>query len=379
MSQSKNSTLRGEENETISGGEEQSSRAGGWKVLAFIILCTITTILDKRSPRPSTASMEQQGNNSKGRQIEPKLTYVRLMQFLKSAQFWGNIALILIQVALFALFHLVEYHDKAGGGSLAIRIFGTLLIVGILLYAAATKVGFALIIIIVMGLVFAIAVSTVAVPEDGNKGLGWIMGLTIFQAGNLLIAWWASTKIKRTPENNSGAAENAQTEAQLTRRARNYSWINLIVGVLGASIAVVPILEIRSARSMGSAELYGNVFMAFLSLAGFVMFLSRFCWMRRARNYGYQVTDNPDDYTLERTTFLAWLLLVIVLAVQYCTGRSIVDFGLETVGGWIIALAFWTPIVSIVGSSWGKLKAKNPNGNKAVWPCRWSRVKEVKA
>lgn len=322
--------------------------------------------------------MEPQGDNTKGRRVEPQLSFEKIIQFLKSAQFRGNVALILIQVALFALFQLVEYHDKEGGGSLAILIFGTLLIAGIGLYIATTKIGFALIINIVMGLVFAIAVSTVAVPEDGKKGLGWIMGLTIFQAGNLLIAWWASTKIKRTPENNSGAIENIQPEAQLTRRARIYSCINLFVGVLGASIAVVPILEISSARSMGGAELYGNVFMASLSLAGFVMFLSRFCWMRRARNYGYQVTDNPDDYSLERTTLLAWLLLFIILAVQHCTGRSIVDFGLETVGGWIIALAFWTPIVSIVGSSWGKLKAKNPNGDKAVWPCRWSRVKEVK-
>ena len=297
---------------------------------------------------------------------------------MKSAQFWGNVALILIQVALFALFQLVEYRDKEGGGSLAIRIFETLLAVGIVLYAATAKAGFALLISIVMGLVFAIAVSTVALPEDGKKDLGWIMGLTVFQAANLLIAWWASTKIKRTPENNSGAIETVQTEAQLTRRARIYSWINLIVSFLGASISTAPILEILSDPAMGTAEKIGNVFMASISLAGFFIFLSRFCWMRRARNYGYQVTDNPDDYSLERTTFLAWLLLFIVLAVQFCTDRSISDLGLETVGGWIIALALWTPIVSIVGSSWGKLSAIKPNGDKAVWPCRWSKVKEQK-
>lgn len=166
-------------------------------------------------------------------------------------------------------------------------------------------------------------------------------------------------------------------ESLLTKRARIYSWINLIVSALGFSIATVAILRMCT-YSIGSAERYGNGFMAFVSLAGFVMFLTRFCWMRKARHYGYQVTDNPDDYSLERTTFLAWLLLLIVLIVQHCTGSSISDLGLKTVAGWIIALAFWTPLVSIVGSSWGKLKATNPSGSKAVWPCHWFKVKEVK-
>lgn len=312
--------------------------------------------------------------------------FEKLVQCLKNKQFWGNAALILIQVALLVLFQLVEYYDKKDDGCLAIDgflvigAFVFLLVVGVVLYAATTKVKFATAIIVYAGFALTIIFLVSGRPENGEKGIGWIMTLALIQTVNLGISWWASTKIKRTPEDNSGSVENTQRETQLTRRAWIYSWINLIVSFLGASIATVPLLRIFHIIShtcpIGGAELYGNVFMAVISLAGFVMFLSRFIWMRKARTYGYQVTDSPDDYSLERTTLLAWLLLLLVLTVQYCTGKNIGDLGLGTVGGWIIALAFWTPLVSIVGSSWGKLKAISPNGEKAVWPCRWSDVKE---
>ena len=387
MCQSKISPLLGKESKTVPGKEEQSSRVSSWWALVFIILCTITTILDKRTPVPSMASMEPRGDNPKENRVGSKRSFEKLIQSLKSAQFWGNFSLILIQVVLFAMLQLAEYYDKVGGGCLVVSTLFVLLVVGVVLFIVTARVDFPSIIFLVQGLVLTIAIlnfgrpdstensgaSTAEQPGAGENGLSWILFLIVFQTVNLGLAWWASTKIKRTPESNSGAIENAQTEAQLTRRARIYSWINLIVSLLGASISAVPILEISNNPSMGTAERIGNGFMAFISLAGFVIFMSRFCWMRRARNYGYQVTDNLDDYSLERTTFLAWLLLFIVLTVQYCTDRNISDLGLETVGGWIIALAFWTPIVSIVGSSLGKLNAINPNGDKAVWPCRWSK------
>lgn len=378
MDKSNNSSLPKREEKTVSGEEGQSSRAGSWRALAFIILCTVTTILGKRTPYPSVCSIEAQGKNLKEEEDETENLGKVRDALSRNPQRWGNVALLLIQVALFALFQLVEHYDGERGGHLAIGTFVALLAVGLALYAATTKVEFALVVIFFMGLVFTVGVLTSAISESGKEGLGWIAILTGFQAANLFIAWCASEGIKRTSESNSEAFENVQLEAPLTRRVRNYSQINLIVSFLGASIALVPILEISRSSDMGSAELYGNGIMAFLSLVGSAMFLDRFFWMHRARKHGYQVTDSPDDYSLERTTFFAWLLFVIVLAVQYFSHKSIGDFGLGTVGGWIIALAFWTPIVSIVGSSWGKLKATAPNGDKAVWPSRWSKVKKVK-
>ena len=100
--------------------------------------------------------------------------------------------------------------------------------------------------------------------------------------------------------------------------------------------------------------------------------------MRRASKCGYQVTDNPDDYSLERTTFFAWVLLAIVLFIEALTPISLSDLGIKTVGGWIIALAFWTPIVNVIGSGWGKLKATKTNGDKIVWPCSWGMNSDVK-
>lgn len=176
----------------------------------------------------------------------------------------------------------------------------------------------------------------------------------------------------RKPESSSEVVEKVQTEALLTGRARNYSYINFFVAACGFSIFAMEVCHM-CASPAGSVERYGSGFAAFLSLAGFAMFLSRFFWMRRVSIYGYQVTDNPDDYALERTTFFAWSLLSIVLFIENVLSISLGDFGIKTVGGWIIALAFWTPIVSIVGSSWGKLKATNPNGDKAVWPCNWGK------
>lgn len=70
------------------------------------------------------------------------------------------------------------------------------------------------------------------------------------------------------------------------------------------------------ASPAGSAEQFGSGFAALLALVGFAVFLTRSCWMRRASKCGYQVTDNPDDYSLERTTFFAWVLLAIVLFIE---------------------------------------------------------------
>lgn len=53
MEKSENSFLSGKENETVPGGEEQSSQTSSWWPLTLIALCAVTTILDKRRRHPS--------------------------------------------------------------------------------------------------------------------------------------------------------------------------------------------------------------------------------------------------------------------------------------------------------------------------------------
>lgn len=225
MGQSKSSPLLGTENKTVLIEDEQSSRAGSWWALAFIALCTITTILDKRTPVPSTASMEPRGDNPKEEWVGSKCSFKKLIQSLKSTQFWGNFSLILIQVVLFAMIQLAEYYDKVGGGCLVVSTLFVLLVVGVVLFIATARIDVPSIIFLVQGLVIIIAilnfgqpdsaensiVGTAEQPEPGEKGLGWILILIVFQTFNLGLAWWASTKIKRTPENNFEVVENVQT------------------------------------------------------------------------------------------------------------------------------------------------------------------------
>lgn len=181
------------------------------------------------------------------------------------------------------------------------------------------------------------------------------------------------TELESGPE----VVEKGQTESPLTGRARNYSCINRLVALCGFFIFVIEVCHMFASPA-GSAEQFGSGFAALLALVGFAVFLTRSCWMRRASKCGYQVTDNPDDYSLERTTFFAWVLLAIVLFIEALTPISLSDLGIKTVGGWIIALAFWTPIVNVIGSGWGKLKATKTNGDKIVWPCSWGMNSDVK-
>ncbi|RUP98830.1 hypothetical protein D8M32_08245 [Corynebacterium pseudodiphtheriticum] len=80
---------------------------------------------------------------------------------------------------------------------------------------------------------------------------------------------------------------------------------------------------------------------------------------------GYQITNDPDAYSLERTTFLAWILLFVFTIVSFWG----VDLAPKAVTETITTLILLTPIFSIFGSSWRKLKAIKLNGDKITWPC----------
>lgn len=170
---SQNSCLLGEEDTTVPGWEESAPQVDDLLRLVFKIQCFIIIIRDKQDP-----------------------------------QTVGNVALILIQVTLFALFQLVEYYDKVGGGCVVISILFVLLVVFVLLFIATARIDFPSIIFLVQGLTMTIVIpnfghpdsaensgaSTAEQPGAGENGLSWIWILIGLQAVNLWLAWQASKK-----------------------------------------------------------------------------------------------------------------------------------------------------------------------------------------
>lgn len=184
-------------------------------------------------------------------------------------------------------------------------------------------------------------------------------------------------------ENPVDTVESGKKNIPLKGRVKAYFWINYCVAFLGFGISILAGLEL-SARPTDSEGTWTYAAVITLSLIGCIIFVTRAVWIKLFNNRGFRVSNSPDDYALERTTFFAWLLLLIVApAAQKIDGGQGINQGInidggqgiDTVLGWIVALAFWTPIVSIIGSSWGKLKATHPNGDRAVWPLSWGRLR----
>lgn len=198
MSRSKYSPQQGKENKAVPGEEEQSSQTSSWWLLVLIALCTVTTILDKRKSHPSTTPTELQDKQAKKGQIESSASDNGQVRGKWNPQILGNVALIVIQVALFALLQLSEHYEKFCDGKLIKGAFLILLAVGTVLLTVTINESFTSVVIVVMGLLLLAAFLNHAVPESGQEGVGWILTLTAFQTFNLRIAWWASTRLKST-------------------------------------------------------------------------------------------------------------------------------------------------------------------------------------
>lgn len=160
---SQNSCLLGEEDTTVPGWEESAPQVDNWLRSVFKIQCFIIIIRDKRDP-----------------------------------QFLGNFALILIQVALFALLQLSEHYETFCDGKLIKGTFLILLAVGTVLLTVTINESFGSVVIIVMGFLILAAFLNHAVPEPGQEGVVWIVIVTVFQAFSLGMAYRASTKLKST-------------------------------------------------------------------------------------------------------------------------------------------------------------------------------------
>lgn len=161
--------------------------------------------------------------------------------------------------------------------------------------------------------------------------------------------------------------ETKEKWAPLEPRATFYCRANLIISGLAFFIGSLTLTNLSSSAGTDDHKL-GYAIIASLSFIGCLIFLSRYFWIRLIPPRQYKVTNDSSDFSLERTTGFAWLLLFITTFLNAFFSINLNDLGLETINGWIAALALWTPIVSIIGPSWGKLKATDPHGKEIAWP-----------
>lgn len=171
-------------------------------------------------------------------------------------------------------------------------------------------------------------------------------------------------------ETQSDKTPREKKDDPMRKRPRIYKTGNAVISGIAGFIFAIDLYLIWQLYE-AKKDLSGAVLMGVLLLVGAVTFLSRAFWMKKVHERGCQITDNPDDYALERTTGFAWTLLAIMSLYGLCSGTLPGEGNLATVEKWLVTLALWTPIVSFIGSSWGKLKATKPNGDKIIWPCNW--------
>jgi hypothetical protein len=169
------------------------------------------------------------------------------------------------------------------------------------------------------------------------------------------------------PKRDSEKVKSDTKNATLGHNARFYSWVNVIVSGFGFSTSILYFLEIFTSENT-PPEKEEFIAIGTLCLLGGIIFSSRFFWTYLAFVENYTVSDDSDDYSLERTTFFAWLCLVVISFLRSFFDITLRDLGLNNAGDWIVALALWTPIVHIIGPGWGKLKAIHPKGKQIVWP-----------
>ena len=191
MGQSKISPLPGKESKTVPGREEQSSRVSRWWTLVFIILCTITTIFDRRKPHPSTTPTGFQDKQAKRGQGEPSASDNGQVRGKWNPQTWGNFSLVLIQGALFSLFQIVATNERLEGKEWVIWLCLLIALVGFVIFFLATTMspaGGVITGVCLLGLTVSGIVSSLQ-----GAATGWII---FFQISTLLLAWWASESLK---------------------------------------------------------------------------------------------------------------------------------------------------------------------------------------
>ncbi|MCZ9299455.1 hypothetical protein [Corynebacterium hesseae] len=204
--------------------------------------------------------------------------------------------------------------------------------------------------------------------DRSESGKNWI---PILMVGSISLLSFGPVLLKRQAsieaETPCGTVEGNLQSIPLKGRVKAYWMINIILAVFYIAISALAGWNLAT-NPMCKEDVWTNAGVIALSLINTLICFTRFSWIKTVNNRGFQVTSNPDDYALERVGLLAFILLLIIpIIVEMIEGAS----GIGAIQGWAAVLALWTPIVSVIGSSWGKLKATKPNGDKAVWPLHW--------
>ena len=120
----------------------------------------------------------------------------------------------------------------------------------------------------------------------------------------------------------------------------------------------------------GSKGETGWKWQAMLTVVGVnaLIFLWRTLWTLWALDRGMKITDKSDDYALERTTAFGWVVFLVLAFLGNLQGKPLYENVTNPPVGWILALVLWAPIVGVIGSSKGKLKARTPGGKTFAWP-----------
>lgn len=120
----------------------------------------------------------------------------------------------------------------------------------------------------------------------------------------------------------------------------------------------------------GAKEEMGWGLQALLTVAGVnaFIFLWRTAWILWALDRGMKITDKSDDYALERTTVFGWVVFIVLAIWGELQGEPLYENVSGPPVGWILTLVLWSPIIGVIGSSKGKLKATTPDGQNLAWP-----------
>jgi len=149
------------------------------------------------------------------------------------------------------------------------------------------------------------------------------------------------------------------------KSARIYRRINCgLSGLLFVLSVVGVIVPSFSDEEQFSGEL-GFALAVFLFLL--LIHSHRAKWLQRALKEDVKIVDDASAYELERLALLTWLG-VGVLTVYRCNNSGEEDITLiEVISDWLTSSLILSPIVTLVGSGWGKLYVESPNG-KIFWP-----------
>ncbi|MDK8477241.1 MULTISPECIES: hypothetical protein [unclassified Corynebacterium] len=193
-----------------------------------------------------------------------------------------------------------------------------------------------------------------------KNSIKWALFLLAFHLAAVTLDRFSSRRQARNGvEGDNETVESAQSNTQLKGSVRWYLGINRTICFLVLVTTITAWISVLCCHNEEFLPL------AVFSLINVFIFGYRSIWMSSVNKRGYQVTNDPDAYSLERTTSLAWMLLIF-----FVTARSMgIDLAPKAVTETITTLILLTPIFSISGSSWGKLKAIKLNGDKIAWPC----------